>query len=190
MRLVGLHQTQFTLCKLEGTHAPEAVIIAVGIGEVHYVLTWDIVQSHVAVLSEILDEVVTTRHDVVLTHTNEPQMDGEIQLVALDIYEAIAAYELGIGHLFPHLRCGHDGVRLFLKQIVDTLAQSAHVDVEIAFFKILLAVLHRHNAHRVHDEFYGTIDGADRQSHIRTACKDDALLKRAAANLRFWWHRR
>ena len=154
-----------------------------------HIFTRYVGQRHIAVVGQIDDACVGARVDVVAARLHQPQVQREPKLVALNIHKTVAVEQSVNLHQPPQVAGGHNGVRLLLQQVVDTLTQSAHVLNEIALLEVLFAVLYRHDAHCVGSEGHGTIDRTHDQRLLRASHIGDALHVVAALHLRrFGWH--
>ena len=140
-------------------------------------------------IREVHDAGVGRGVDVVAALLDEPQVKREPELVALDVNKTVARQRAVQLHKVPQVGSRHDGVRFLLQQIVDALAQSAHILYEVAALEVLLTVLHRHDSHRVATQRHGTIDRRNGTSRLRASRRHDALHVVAALHLRrFGWH--
>ena len=146
-----------------------------------HILLWYFRNVHHALVAQI-GEVVGACHHIVTAADSQPQVNGVTKDIALDIHEAVAELHTVDCHLFPQ-RCRRgDGVRFFLKQIVNALAESLHPRLEVTTFRFFTSVLHRHLSDGFGTELSGTINRRDGESYLWVSRHHDTRLKRTTAH--------
>ena len=94
--------------------APHAVHVAERVREVQHVLCRYVRLRLVAVVGQVRQAHVVALGEIVRTRLHQPQILGEVELVALDIHKAVARHQSVDGDQLPHACRRHNRVRLLL----------------------------------------------------------------------------